>query len=31
MRISTNVMQMNSLNSMLEQQSSMHRTQLQLA
>ena len=31
MRISTNVMQLNSLNSMLEQQSKLHNTQLQLA
>lgn len=31
MRISTNVMQMNSLNSMLEQQAGLHKTQLQLA
>lgn len=31
MRISTNVMQLNSLNSMLDQQSKLHETQLQLA
>ncbi len=31
MRISTNVIQMNSLNSMLDQQAELHKTQLQLA